>query len=532
MEQEVFISYSHYDAETADAVCEFLEKEGIGCWYAPRNIGPGEEWAASIMNALNACRIMILIFSGHSNASVQVLREVDKAVSLRKIIIPYRITDTEPTEAMDYYLSTLRFQEACGISEKKALSSLLERVQNALAGKEKPAPSARKQPDAEKLSVKQIIVNSVLSFLLIPTGLILLFTVVIQSSFRNETMIDLLGLGAVSLICGFFALPFRFIRKRFKHPRLICTAASVVILIFMFIFHTILADRAPGVVNIPDCSQETSMNTANYSFAVRSEDGFVYFADISSSGNPVIRRCSLESFLTGGSGEVLLSDIWADNFIPLKDGRLVFRDFTNRNYKMKILDPDTGKVTLLKRLTTSNYCLSSDVIFYGEELTVSHGVGVITLDGRYDYSYMDFLLSYPYFYEGDIYYISGTDGTGSLCSYLEGTDLSYDIRSSFIIYDDEIYFCGTSGGIYKAPLSNLRYMTKLCSDTPYGFVASGDWLYFLNQSDNMFLYRVPLAGGDPELVDMHSHSAINVIDNCLYLSDNGLSYTRLLTDGI
>lgn len=532
MEQEVFISYSHFDAEVADAVCECLEKEGIGCWYAPRNIGSGEEWASSIMNALNACRIMVLVFSGHSNASVQVLREVDKAVSLGKIIIPYRITDTEPTEAMDYYLSTLRFQEACDIPEKKALASLLERVQDALAGKEKPVPSARKRPGEDTLSLKQKIVNSVLSLLLIPVGLILLFTVVIQSSFRNETVIDILGIGAISLTCGFFALPFRFIRRKFKRPRFICSVTCALILIFTFIFHLVFANRAPGVVNIPDCSQETSMNTANYSFAVRSEDGFVYFADISSSGSPVIRRCSLESFLAGGSGEVLLSGIWADNFIPLKDGRLVFRDFTNRNYKMKILDPDTGKVTLLKKKTSSNYCLSSDVVFYGEELTISHGVGVISLDGRYDYSYMDFLLSYPYFYGGDIYYISGTDGSGGLCSYLEGTDLSYDIRSSFIIYDDMIYFCGTSGGIYKAPLSDLHSITRLCGDTPYGFVICGDWIYYLNQSDNTFLYRVPLEGGETELVDMHSHSAINVIDNCLYLSDNGLSYTRLLTDDI
>ena len=49
---DVFISYSHHDAEIRAEIVEKLESAGIRCWYAPRNIQPGEEWADAITRGL------------------------------------------------------------------------------------------------------------------------------------------------------------------------------------------------------------------------------------------------------------------------------------------------------------------------------------------------------------------------------------------------------------------------------------------------------------------------------------------------
>ena len=54
MAHDVFISYSHHDKPTADAVCAKLEEDGIRCWYAPRDIQPGADWAGSIVHAIEA----------------------------------------------------------------------------------------------------------------------------------------------------------------------------------------------------------------------------------------------------------------------------------------------------------------------------------------------------------------------------------------------------------------------------------------------------------------------------------------------
>ena len=42
MKYDVFISYSHKDKAAADAVCASLEADGVRCWYAPRDIAPGQ----------------------------------------------------------------------------------------------------------------------------------------------------------------------------------------------------------------------------------------------------------------------------------------------------------------------------------------------------------------------------------------------------------------------------------------------------------------------------------------------------------
>jgi hypothetical protein len=61
---DVFVSYSSNDKTWADAACAVLERHRIRCWIAPRDITPGDEWGAAIINGLNGSRLMVLIFSG------------------------------------------------------------------------------------------------------------------------------------------------------------------------------------------------------------------------------------------------------------------------------------------------------------------------------------------------------------------------------------------------------------------------------------------------------------------------------------
>ena len=76
MPHDVFISYAAEDKAIADAVCAKIEERRIRCWTAPRNILPGETYAEAIIDAIDASRIMVLVFSSHANASKHVMREV------------------------------------------------------------------------------------------------------------------------------------------------------------------------------------------------------------------------------------------------------------------------------------------------------------------------------------------------------------------------------------------------------------------------------------------------------------------------
>jgi len=109
---EVFISYSSKDKSVADALLDILERRGIGCWIAPRNINPGMDWAKSIVEAIDDSKIMALVFSAHSDASPQVLREVNHAVNRGVIILPIRIENILPSGSMGYFINVCHWFDA------------------------------------------------------------------------------------------------------------------------------------------------------------------------------------------------------------------------------------------------------------------------------------------------------------------------------------------------------------------------------------------------------------------------------------
>jgi TIR domain len=52
-----FISYASQDKPVADAVCQALERAGMACWIAPRNVVPGESACGQSYFTWNAFRI-------------------------------------------------------------------------------------------------------------------------------------------------------------------------------------------------------------------------------------------------------------------------------------------------------------------------------------------------------------------------------------------------------------------------------------------------------------------------------------------
>ena len=112
MAHDIFISYSSRNAAVADAVCARLEAERIRCWYAPRDIETGANWAASIDTAIRESRALVLIFTDDSNASKQVLREINLAANRGLPIIPLRLTGADPIDDLRYYLTGVHWLDA------------------------------------------------------------------------------------------------------------------------------------------------------------------------------------------------------------------------------------------------------------------------------------------------------------------------------------------------------------------------------------------------------------------------------------
>ena len=112
MAHQVFVSYSHPDRECAYALVSRLEAGGVAAWIAPRDISPAAEWAAEIIDAISSARLMVLVFSSHSNDSPQVRREVERAVHRQVPVLPFRIEDVAPSKSLEYFLSSQHWMDA------------------------------------------------------------------------------------------------------------------------------------------------------------------------------------------------------------------------------------------------------------------------------------------------------------------------------------------------------------------------------------------------------------------------------------
>ena len=109
---DVFISYSSKDMTTADAICAVLERNGIRCWIAPRDVLPGVEWAESIIQAIGGAKVFVLLFSSSSNTSGQIRREVERAANREIPIIPFRLDEIAPNQSLEFFISSPHWMDA------------------------------------------------------------------------------------------------------------------------------------------------------------------------------------------------------------------------------------------------------------------------------------------------------------------------------------------------------------------------------------------------------------------------------------
>jgi len=129
----VFISHASHDKAVADAVCEALEKAGVTCWIAPRDVTPGEFYAESIVHAIDSTQVIVLVLSQNGAASPHVLREVERASSKRHPVVSFRIDAAPLPAALEYFLNSSQWLDASTAGVARSLPRLVDAVKTALA---------------------------------------------------------------------------------------------------------------------------------------------------------------------------------------------------------------------------------------------------------------------------------------------------------------------------------------------------------------------------------------------------------------
>src|SRR5712691_3201563 len=124
----LFVSHVSEDERAASQVVDELERRGVRCWIAPRDVRAGALFDDEIADAIEQCRAMLLIFSNRCNDSEYIRREITVAGNANKVILPFRIDKAEPKRALSVRLANLHWIDGF-VAREKALDEVVRAVQ-------------------------------------------------------------------------------------------------------------------------------------------------------------------------------------------------------------------------------------------------------------------------------------------------------------------------------------------------------------------------------------------------------------------
>ena len=110
MEQyEVFICHHSTSAHIAHAISVRFELKGIHCWDASKNL-VGTDYAQSVINAIQKCRVFLILLDSEANESREVLKEIQLAIKRERndeniIIVPFLLDSYSLPSKFQYHLA-------------------------------------------------------------------------------------------------------------------------------------------------------------------------------------------------------------------------------------------------------------------------------------------------------------------------------------------------------------------------------------------------------------------------------------------
>jgi len=184
----IFICHAPEDRNIAEAICGKLENNNVKCWFAPRDIHPGERFATSIVNALDESKIIIWVFSRKSDVSPHVRSEIEHAFHKKKIIIPFIIEEVRPSREMQFLLAPLHGLDAKNVPLDSSTETLTQVIQKQLAQDEKREKSQNNQKPTSLLDIVECTVFSPPNIALETSILVQIFAHVFTDEDAVKTM--------------------------------------------------------------------------------------------------------------------------------------------------------------------------------------------------------------------------------------------------------------------------------------------------------------------------------------------------------
>ncbi len=133
-----FISYSSMRSTEAAALYNLLKKNGIDAWMAPGDIPVGMLYPEVLNRAISNCSCFILLLTKETQTSNWVPKEVERAVSNGKPILPLKLEEVILTDQFILFLSSHQMLAVNPLDEKdEATRSVLKAVKSYTGESEK-----------------------------------------------------------------------------------------------------------------------------------------------------------------------------------------------------------------------------------------------------------------------------------------------------------------------------------------------------------------------------------------------------------
>lgn len=110
--KDVFISYKSEDFANAQWLRSVLETNGISCWMAPASIPGGSNYAKEIPQAIENCRVFVVVLTRKCQESIWVPKELDRALNCKKPVMPFVLENCDLTDDFNFYLSNVQRYQA------------------------------------------------------------------------------------------------------------------------------------------------------------------------------------------------------------------------------------------------------------------------------------------------------------------------------------------------------------------------------------------------------------------------------------
>lgn len=151
----IYICYAPKDKGIAEKIYAELKQREIQCWISSKDIINGQSYAEGIIDAIEKSIAVVFIYSSNANTSPQIIRELEKAASLDKFIIPFKIDLEKPSKLIGYYLSSPYKLDATKGTFENNIDKLDKIIQNVYG--QLPGYSGNHDNTAENVPTKPLL---------------------------------------------------------------------------------------------------------------------------------------------------------------------------------------------------------------------------------------------------------------------------------------------------------------------------------------------------------------------------------------